>query len=290
MAWQAAPGNHAQLYLNLNKSSLPENVHGVDWSGARDAGRRIWIASAKRSDSGRLLVQRLIRGEQLSNSGRTRERCLPALIQWISGQGGCAIGLDFPFSLPRSLMDFECWEEFVIRFATLFPDPESFRSWCNVRAGGKELKRLTDRVAKTPFSPYNLRLFRQTYWGIAGVLNPLLTHQKAVMLPMQAARAGVPWLLETCPASLLKRLGLYAPYKGNGNRKYRERRHIIDSIAEHERITVSRGLKKLMLDDIGGDALDATLAAVAVARAVKDPDFPYPEWQPDYALEALVYS
>ena len=273
----------------MNAYDLPVNVHGVDWSGAQDAGRRIWIASGKLSDCGQLTVRRLIRGEQLANSGRTRVLCLPAFTQWVAGQGACAIGLDFPFSLPEPLLESECWEGFVLRFATQFLDPESFRSWCNARACGKELKRMTDRVAKTPFSPYNLRLFRQTYWGIAGVLNPLLTRGTAVMLPMQATRSGVPWLLETCPASLLKRLDLYVPYKGNTSKEYRARRHILSSIAKIERVQFSRGLKMLMAADTGGDALDATLAAVAIARALQDPEFPYPAWRQEYSLEALVY-
>lgn len=242
------------------------------------------------SDSGPLIVQRLLHGEQLPNSGRTRDRCLPALTDWISGQGSCAIGLDFPFGLPKLLLEFKRWEDFVIRFPTRFPSPESFRSWCNAHAGGKELKRLTDRLAKTPFSPYNLRMFRQTYWGIVGVLNPLVMRQKAVTLPMQPMRASVPWLLETCPASLLKRLGLYVPYKGKEKKFHQGRRHIVNSLLEHGRVKYSRGLKKVMLDDIGGDALDATLAALAVSRALRHPDFPCPEWREDYSLEALVYT
>lgn len=289
-ARHGALGSYTRVYSYLNGFCFPVEVHGIDWSGARDAGRRIWIASGKISDCGQLMVQRLIRGEQLPNSGRTRERCLPALTQWIAGQGACAIGLDFPFGLPNSLMQCERWEDFVIRFSTRFPSPESFRSWCSARARGKELKRLTDRLAKTPFSPYNLRLFRQTYWGISGVLKPLLTRREAVMLPMQSQRTGVPWLLETCPASLLKRLGLYVHYKGKGSKARHGRQHIINSVAEHGRVKFCCGLKKVMLDDIGGDALDATLAAVAVARALRQPDFPYLEWQQEYSLEALVYT
>ncbi len=268
---------------------LPERVQGVDWSGAIDAGRRIWIASGE-CQNGRLSITELFRVADLSASVKGRAKSIAAVVDWIARLKFCVIGMDFPFSLPIPLIEADNWETFVLSFTERFRDPEHFRAWCAAQANGKELKRRTDELAKTPFSPYNLRLFRQTYWGIAGVLAPLVKTKSAVVLPMQSPRQGVPWLLETCPASLLKRLDRYIPYKGADSQHRKGRRHIVTSIQRHEFLLLSdsRIVKKL-LSDSGGDALDAVLAALAAFKALQHPEFPYPDWHEDFALEALVY-
>ena len=268
---------------------LPDRVLGVDWSGAIDAGRRIWIASGE-CQHGCLKITELFRAADLSASVKGRAQSIAAVADWIARLKYCVIGMDFPFSLPLPLIKANSWETFVLSFAERFRDPEDFRAWCTEQGKGKELKRRTDELAKTPFSPYNLRLFRQTYWGIAGVLAPLVTTKSAVILPMQAPRRGLPWLLETCPASLLKRLDQYVSYKGPDSRHRKGRRRIVTSIQRDESLRFADSwIIKKVLADTGGDALDAVLAALAAFKALHRPEFPYPDWHKDFALEALVY-
>jgi len=134
-------------------------VYGVDFSGAVDAGRRIWIASGvieKRA----LRIEECRRGEALPGSGRAREQCLAALREFIRSRRGCAFGLDFPFGLPRALVKEASWEEFVRAFPDRYSTPEEFRDVCQRASCGVELRRATDRESRTPFSPYNLRVYR----------------------------------------------------------------------------------------------------------------------------------
>ena len=185
----------------------PIEVHGVDWSGAVDAGRHSWWAWGGR-DGSRLRLNSLDRGDSLEGSGRDRDSFLDAVVGRIERLEHAVVGFDFPFGLPSALLNGGTWTEFVASFPSRFPTPELFRSRCWKRAGDRELKRVTDEVAVTPYAVYNLRLYKQTYFGIARVLAPLCGSGRAVAPPMQRRRSGVPWLLEVCPASTLKRLKL----------------------------------------------------------------------------------
>ena len=268
---------------------MPERIIGIDWSGATDAGRRIYIAEGRLADGG-LGLTALRRAEELPGAHRQRETCLPVLCAWLAAQGPCAVGLDFPFGLPRPLVDAPDWVSFVADFPVRFRSPEAFRDWCRDRSGRRELRRRTDIETRTPFAPYNLRLYRQTYWGITALLAPLVARGAAVALPMQPAAPGLPWLLEACPASLLKRLGEYTPYKGRGVRRRDARVHILETLRARERLHKPRkAIVERIVDDSGGDALDAVIAGLAAARAVEGGYRPVEDRSGDYAVEALVY-
>ncbi len=182
-------------------------VFGVDFSGAADAGRKIWIASGIIRGRG-LRIEQCVRAEALPGSGRDRDLGLTALRRFIAEAGASAFGLDFPFGLPRCLVVEKTWEDFLSAFSSRYPDAERFRRACQRAAGGAELKRVTDRETRTPFCVYNLRLFRQTYFGLRDLLAPLVRGRRVRVLPMQRAAAGIPSILEICPASTLKRARL----------------------------------------------------------------------------------
>ena len=91
----------------------------------------------------------------------------------------------------------------------MFGYPLTFKTKCNDAAGNNELKRKTDEETSTPFSPYNLRMFRQTYFGIKDILAPLVIDKIACVLPMQQPEQYKPWIIEICPASTLKNLNPY---------------------------------------------------------------------------------
>ncbi|GBD17429.1 hypothetical protein HRbin26_02349 [bacterium HR26] len=240
---------------------------GLDFSGARDAGRHAWISQGRASHS-RLEVWDCRPAAELPGSGTAREVCLPALARWISELGDCLIGCDFPFSLPLEVMGLEGWETFVSRFARRFPTPEALRTACQSQEG-HERRRQTDRETRAPFGPGNLRLYRQTYYGIRGVLSPLVRAGAACVLPFQHPIPGRPWLIEVCPAVTLRWLDLYGrSYKGPGERQRLERWRLLDRLVERGMQLPAR-VRQRALDDDGGDALDS-LVALLTAWSVRD--------------------
>ncbi|NQT83712.1 DUF429 domain-containing protein [bacterium] len=253
----------------------PDNirrVHGVDFSGAKDACKRIWIASGEVRD-GRLEIQECFAAQYLPGSGRDREQCLRALRDFIERHNASVFGIDFPFGLPRELVKNVKWERFVRSFAGAYPDPETFREACLRGGEGAELKRITDIESQSPFSPYNLRLYRQTYYGIAQVLAPLVRRGLVRVPPMQKATPGKPWILEVCPASTLKRLGLYVSYKGRTAKKRAARAKILKRL-EKLGMTYKKAepLRSSVLSNASGDALDSVIIAFAVSRLLRKPD------------------
>nr|MCH9674203.1 hypothetical protein [Gammaproteobacteria bacterium] len=184
---------------------LARTVYGVDWSGATDAGKHVWIAQAALR-GGQLCLDELIRGDKLANSGVARDRCMDAMVAWIQALRGAVIGFDFPFSMPMAHLvaatspNDTQWAGFMDFFERSFTSPDAFRDWCLEVGGGRELKRRTDRLTKTPFSAYNLRMYRQTYWGLR-LLVRLRGSGNVRALPVQRAAPTKTWLLETCPAS-----------------------------------------------------------------------------------------
>jgi hypothetical protein len=261
-------------------------VHGIDFSGATDAGRRIWVASGA-AVGGVLRITDLRRAAELPGGGVEHDAALGALRGFMVAAGTCAIGCDFPFGLPGPLVAVPDWVAFALDFVERYPTPECFRAACRAAAGSKELRRETDRETRTPFSPYNLRLYRQTWTGIVNLLAPLVL-AGAVAVPMQPLRPNAPWLLEVCPASTLKRAGLSRPYKGRTTAHRAARAAILAALAAGMDLEVPAGIRRRAIADPGGDALDALIAALATARAVRAPDFPGAD--PRYALEGRVYA
>ena len=276
----------AIVFGNLRK------VYGVDFSGARDAGRRLWVAEGE-LEGNTLRIVECRRADGLPGAGKSRERALVALREFIAGAGAGVFGLDFPLGLPLPLIGYDDWTAFVLAFPGNYPTPEAFRQHCRERAGGCELRRVTDTESKTPFSAYNLRLYCQTYFGIRDVIHPLVRDRQACVLPMQRPRPDRPWLIEICPASTLKSHDLYPPrYKRAGEEAHAARAHVLAGLEATGSLHVSSDdLRSAILDDHHGDALDSVIAAFATFKALRAPAFPDLENRGDdtYALEGYVY-
>jgi hypothetical protein len=105
---------------------------------------------------------------------------------------------------------------------------------------------------------------------------------------MQEAEEDKPWLLEICPASTLKRGGLYAPYKG-GRDEHRSARLRILRELEARAIAIRPGLRSTIVDDVGGDALDSVVAALATFTALRNSLVVDAEDRAVYAIEGYVY-
>ncbi|MBN8729315.1 MAG: DUF429 domain-containing protein [Acidobacteria bacterium] len=223
-------------------------VYGIDFSGARDAARRTWIA---RIDGGAITWVK-----------REAELGEP-LVQFLAS-AGCVVGIDAPLSLPAELMD-GGWEHWARGFSESFRNADAFRADCQQRSAN-EKKRAVEREAKVPFASWNLRLYRQTWRVMSELVSPLLGEGRHVVAPQQAPRPGATTLIEVCPASTLQHLGLRVPYKGPGAQLW----------AAREELARAFEAPALVVDDPGGDALDSVIAARVAAQALRAGDWHEP--------------
>ena len=266
-------------------------ICGIDFSGARDAGKRIWIASGS-IDGDVLRVDACCQARELPGSAKALGPSLSALRAFIAQEKTAAVGMDFPFGLPQALVAGKAsWEDVVRSFPDDYPSAGALRQHCRREGGVHELKRETDRESRTPFSPYNLRLYRQTYYGIRDVLHPLVRDGLASVLPMQRASPDRPWAIEVCPASTLKAAQIPAQrYKRRSDEGWETRRRILEAIEAKGILDVpDPQVRAKVLDDPGGDALDSIIAAFATFRAVRDPVRLARKRAAPYALEGYVY-
>jgi hypothetical protein len=264
-------------------------VCGIDFSGARQAGRKIWITQASICQD-TLYVEHCTSAAILLEVAPEREICLRALCAWIAGERETIFGLDFPFGLPAQLLETTIWDEFVHTFPERYATPQHFRSACYAATGGREVKRLTDHENGTPWAGYNLRLYRQTFYGISVVLAPLVSRGAVSVLPMQRAQADRPWLIEICPAATLKHHHLYIPYKGGEARHRRARRDILEAVQHMAPLRFADAmLYDTVVADEDGDALDSLVAAWATWHALQRPDELEKPAHPLYACEGYVY-
>jgi len=245
---------------------LTRRIFGVDFSGAADAGRRIWIAEGEASPRG-LRILSCQPAEELPGGARDRGLALPALNQFIAGHRDAIFGCDFPFALPRTIASAKTWDSFIAEFD--HADAAAFRESCRRMSRGREPKRRTDIEARTPWCAFNLRLYHQTYWGLAALLRPLVASRAVAVLPMQEPAAGLAWMIETCPASVLKKLDWRGSYKDA--QLAGQRRAIMQLLERKGHLASLDGeLADRILADPGADALDSIIAAVATARALGD--------------------
>jgi hypothetical protein len=250
---------------------------GIDFSGSRDAGRKIWIAEAEGSATG-LRVLSLERADRKLGVSSEREHVLPALVEFIAGQRGALIGMDFPFSLPECALFARPWRDLALQLGERFTNPDEMRDWCWRQTGNREQRRETERVAVTPFCSYNLWIKCQTYYGISRVIAPLVRTGAGQFPPMQpvAVQSALPTVIEVCPASTLKSLRTSSGgYKGR-SAAHRERRVEILGALKQFRLLgdLSSELEQTTLSNSDGDALDAIIAAIAASRAVSQLESP----------------
>lgn len=245
-------------------------IYGVDFSGSKTACKKIWVSEGT-VDNGILDISACYPvSEIVPGRSKDRDSCLLAIRALINNSRGGIFGMDFPFSLPSQLLchsgPYPDWKSFIFHFPERYPSAEYFRDHMRLLAPGKELKRLTDVEVKAPFCVYNLRLYRQTYFGIRDVIHPLVADDSARILPMQEPASDKPWLIEICPASTLKKEGLYIPYKGKSSRESESRKYILEEMLDRG-IRLSPDVRDSILKNTDGDALDSLIAAFATSKA-----------------------
>lgn len=269
---------------------LPDYIHGIDFSGGRSAGNNSWIASGA-LEEGSLKIDDCRTGSSLPNSSTQRDPFLNALKDWISEQESCAIGIDFPFGMPAELVDEDNWYDFIVNFPKRHQDADAFRMACQRASPGAELKRETDEINDTPFSPYNLRMYKQTYHGIADLLAPLVREEEICVLPMMEAEEDKPWLLEVCPGSTMRAQGHKVSYKGTTQEHRAARTRILKNLQGSGTLTIrAQGVLSNVLRDGGGDALDAVISAFAATTTVLDDDKLFPGELDGPEVEGHVFA
>jgi len=281
--------------MNINGYPMtPRAIYGIDFSGAIDAGRKTWISLATLT-GGVLEIRDCFPGFAIPDGGKKLHDCLPALVKFIATHRNSIFGFDFPFGVPQAILEnlgCESWRQFIFSFSNYFDDPHDFKRKCKELAGNREAKRMTDCDSNTPFSPYNLRIFKQTYFGIKGILNPLLQNGRACIIPMQEIIEDKPLLLEICPTSTLVKEKMAArKYKGKTTEHGKNRRDILNRLADRNLVIPRKDLRRMIIADAGGDALDSVIAAYTVGKSLLNPTFPFPPgWEKAYALEGYVYT
>jgi hypothetical protein len=190
-------------------------IYGVDFSGAKQAGRNIWVARIE--SHRRRPLYRLAELTCLEKLSGTAERgaALAHLVGLIAASEGALWALDFPFGLPIEVMDpGAAWPRQLDFLAAWGEDAYAAGVECLRRAealgGPKHIRRLTDGEAKAPFDCYHYRIIYQTFFGMRDVLGPLRLTRHTAILPFQYRRlpGARRVLVEACPSSTLKRLGL----------------------------------------------------------------------------------
>ena len=268
----------------------PSRIYGVDFSGASDAGKHIWIAEGEIKDSS-LAISDCHSASNFLGVSPSREAVFPALVEFIANLRNAALGFDFPFGLPAAMVVEDSWSAFVAAFPSRYPTLVSFDVDCHIASEGKELKRLCDVETRAPFSPYNRRVIFQTYYGIRDLLRPLLVSRQASVPPIHEAGDDAPWLLEVCPAGALKVAGLYKPpYKGRTPAHYDARNHILKSLENDGSVqVVSSTLRDTILNNAPGDALDSVVAATVTSRTVQDEASIAAMTGEPYSVEGCIY-
>ncbi len=144
-----------------------QSVYGVDFSGARLAGRNTWVARleprwASRRSRFRLALIELDCLERLAGTA-DRAPALAHLVRLIAASDRALWAMDFPFGLPIEVLGFGVPWGYQFHF---------LRSWredaygagleCLRRAkllgGPNHIRRLTDHEAKAPFDCYHYRI------------------------------------------------------------------------------------------------------------------------------------
>jgi hypothetical protein len=126
------------------------------------------------------------------------------------------------------------------------------------------------------------------------VLAPLSRVAGTAVLPFQYRRLASARrvLVEACPASTLKRLGLpHHSYKSCRRRldpkRRRTRRILLEGLKTF--VAFSERQRRLMLADAGGDALDAVIAAVGGLQAFAAADHRAIARHPRYPREGRLF-
>jgi hypothetical protein len=279
------------------------SIYGMDFSGAKLAGRNIWLARLEPTAHGSEPPHRLAELACLEKLCGTAERgpALNFLVKHIADSEQALWALDFPFGLPVEVMgDGARWVDQFDFLNEWGEDAYGAGVECLRRAralgGPLHIRRFTDVEAKAPFDCYHYRIIYQTFHGMRDVLGPLRHVRRTAILPFQYRRLTTARrvLVEACPSSTLKRLDLphqnYKQPQGGPltSKRLQTRRRILAGLAPH--VALDDRQRRVLMRNGGGDALDAVVAAVGVAHAWRAADHRHIARHARYPREGRLYA
>jgi Protein of unknown function (DUF429) len=251
---------------------------GVDFS-SRPTRRKPIVVAAGTCAGGTVRLQRLEAFASLDAFGRWLARPLC----WVGG-------FDFPFGLPRELVEHLRWPTDwlgCMRHYAALPRAEiraTFAAFCAARpVGAKFAHRACDRPARS--SP-SMKWVNPpvAYMLHAGV--PLLL-EAGVHLPMLHAGDPSRVALEAYPGLLARELVGARSYKSDEISKQTDERllarlAIVDALEQgatrlNLRLQLDAGQRERLIDDASGDSLDAALCLVQAAWGAQRPNFGLPD-------------
>ncbi|MEM9367533.1 MAG: DUF429 domain-containing protein [Planctomycetota bacterium] len=274
-----------------------EHVFGIDFSGAAQAGNNAWLAKLHGDGSEQLVLKQLKPLRSLAGNAARAEVCR-YLVDRIRGSGHSIWGMDFPFGLPIEL-GLVGWTRQLQHVAHHEGDAKSYGrrlvDLSEQRSGKKHVRRATDLEQKTPFDCYHYRIIYQTFHGMRDVLAPLQNQREIAVLPFQYSRANHAQtiVVEACPSSTLKRLQLpHQRYKQSGSKPPSEsqrlvRRRILAGLRQN--VVISPYQRSVIMNNPGGDALDAVLAGYGAWQALLRESHAALAKHPRYPREGYVY-
>lgn len=281
--------------------SLPpiRSVYGVDFSGAKLAGRNTWIARVTNPVRGPARLVELHCLETLTGIA-DRAVSLAHLVRLVRDSDAALWALDFPFGLPIEIMAAGARWTHQFRFLYEWGDDAYGAGLECVRRARRlgtklHIRRLSDTETKTPFDCYHYRIIFQTFHGMRDVLGPLRRDPATAILPFHYRRLPTAKrvLMESCPASVLKTLALpHQNYKQTTpgpliRKRLLARREILAGLSPH--VKIGPGHRWVIMRNGGGDALDAVIAAVGARRAWRQTDHAAVARHPRYRREGRVY-
>jgi len=108
----------------MQNSSSISSIYGIDFSGSQEAYKKIWICESIPTDKG-LKVQKCWNIKK-KYGNISLNSSLKKLTEFIASSQEVAFGLDFPFGLPKIIVDEPNWIAFIENFLNIIMIPVSF--------------------------------------------------------------------------------------------------------------------------------------------------------------------
>jgi hypothetical protein len=281
-------------------------VMGVDFSGAARSGKTAWMAELvpeqplKLGDAAPRFSLKSLQPLGRLAGAEDRESVNAYLVDRMAIGTETFWGCDFPFGLPVELRLGD-WEEQLSHTRNFRGSAKDFGLSLVARTekylARKHVRRATDLETQTPFDCYHYRIIYQTFHGMRDVLAHVAQRSEVAVLPFQYSKSEhksvQTRIVEACPSSTLKRLGLpHQRYKQSGGKppdatQRKNRRVIMKELTRHVEISAHR--RKTIMDDPGGDALDAVLAGLGAWLGFSRADHRAIASHRRYPQEGLVY-
>lgn len=249
----------------------PMQLVGCDFSSSPTRRKPIVLALGR------------LAGDRVVLEGLLRLQTLPAFAAWLAQPGQWVGGFDFPFGLPRELLEHLrwplTWEASMRHYATLTREQirTTFAAFCDARPpGGKFAHRAFDRLAGS--SP-------SMKW-----VNPPVAYMLHAAIPLLLdAGVDIPGLhagdtgrvaLEAYPGLLARELVARRSYKNDDPARHTPERLIarkdILTALEAGRtrlrlaLKLSHAQRDALVADASGDSLDAVLCMVQAGWALRE--------------------